>query len=158
MRESRAAIAFVTTYSDARYLLRWSHEWRQWNLVGGHVGPAETPFDAVKRKLASETRLSPRRIHVARTPLFRLRYESVSQRTGEPTAYDVTVFAATLRAKSLPMVTDGQMNLLLTEDEVVEGVGPGGTPVSEMTLRAVDRLREIRAKADATPPREAVPR
>src|SRR3990167_7897199 len=97
---SRAAIVFVTLDMDARYLLRWSHEWRQWNLAGGHIGPAETAYDTIKRKLASETRLASRRIHVARTPLFVLRYESVSLRTSAPTAYDVTVFVASLHSKS----------------------------------------------------------
>lgn len=145
MRVSKAAIAFATLYSDTRFILRWSHEWRQWNLIGGHQRDGETPFACMSRKIASELVMSPKRVFVAKTPLFTMRYESASLRTGKQTLYEVVVFGATVRARKIPLVTDGQANNLVSEDEVVSGIGPGGTLVSEMTLRAVDKLRELRA-------------
>lgn len=158
-RVSRATVALAILdngrddeSASPRYLLRFSHEWRQWNLVGGHVRPYEDRAVCMARKLASELRLAPRRIHVVRNPLFSLAYDSVSLRTGEPTRYEIDVFAASLRIRSLPLVTDGQMNLWLTADEIHEGVAPGDTLVSEMSIRVVDSLFEW---VESARPREA---
>lgn len=157
MRVSNAAVALAvldTEESDPRYLLRWSKDWSQWNLVGGHVLPHESPLACVSRKLVSETRVPFSRIRMLKRSILTLEYQSVSPRTGEPTIYIVSVFGATLRVKSIPIVTDGQMNEWMTEDQIASGRRVAGFLVSEMSMRAIDALREWRGTQPSA--REAV--
>ena len=148
MDKSVAAIGLVARDGpdgERRYLLRWSPHWRQWNLFGGHVEDDEDERGCLARE-ANEELGDGVRLSIAAKPRMRLAYDAVSKRTGKLTAYDVSVFDASLvDPDALPDLTSGIQNLWRTADEILIGQALGSDLVSFMTRKIVGQLEGVQA-------------
>lgn len=142
MRTRSAAFALITRVhgQQIEYLTRWDGRLKRLHLIGGRksADAPESFRDCLIRGAGESLDLrSPDELDVAAHPTAHLRFEAPSEATGEPTAYEIAVYEATLRdAQVKARIGSNSSNFWIDSGRIVSGLAADGRPVSN-TMRLI---------------------